>query len=89
MVGVEAIGSFLSGIVAGGGAAYAFMHFAVVKPLKSEVKEAHEMAERADDRAEQHRFVLFGDPDDPNQQGLADKVDRMDEKIDRLLEKHE
>jgi fructose-1,6-bisphosphatase/inositol monophosphatase family enzyme len=66
-----------------------------ISDMQDEIEEIREQAERADDRSEQHRFVLFGDPDDPNQEGLAQDVHQIREEdlpeikegIDRLEEK--
>lgn len=57
---------------------------AFLSPVKDRLEDVEEKAERADNRAEQHHFVLFGDPDDPNQTGLAEDVADIKDTVERI-----
>ena len=79
------------GFVTAAGAAWSFFKYTVKRPfnervdeVEDELNETKELAERNSNRSEQHQFVLFGDPDDPNQTGIAHDVHDIKDTVDRI-----
>ena len=84
---LAAAGGFITAV----SAAWGVFEYTVKRPfnervdeVESELKEAKELAEQNSNRSEQHQFVLFGDPDDPNQTGIAHDVHDIKDTVDRI-----
>jgi hypothetical protein len=88
------LGSFISGAVAGAAAAIGAVRVAFIRPIEDrlgdvedDIEDVGEKAERADNRSESNEYILLGDPDDPNYDGVAQDVKDIKEIVEEIRDK--